>query len=497
MTFKIKSFGDEEKIETPKKSYTIKSFEEEPPSIGEQLKTAPGFFGRETAAQTKGLPRTFGEILRSGSKKLQEMGEAQALEQDREIPEGGDPITNAIVNILGKPAEYFEKLGLPTSDEARKALTEVIKERYGTELPQQGRGGIERFAQGAGAAVPFAAGASSVGAAGIVGAGGISQAAELGPGAEAATNIGLPVALELARLIAQRRYTPQAGEAEQIYNTLRQMGMSDEQLSPILATEGQISRYGPLAAGRRQTRQAFQNAYESLGETVERMQNAPGNLNPVSPQQQNRFVNALQNIENDIRTRTPSLSPQELTHANFIRDAILDIQQNGLTPRRAIGLWRSNNRIGLGQTELSRLRAPVTQLLEDVNPQLAREFRDTNRAYQRYFANIREINPRAFTDFINAGEMQRLLGAIFTGDAATLGKAILNRASLGAARRLSSAMITNPHFQSFGRKFRVAINSGSEAAQRNLYRQFQEAVKKEYPEEYKEINWPKTSQKQQ
>ena len=296
-------------------------------------------------------------------------------------------------------------------------------------------------------------------------------------------------------MIASRRYIPQAGEAEQIYNTLRQMGMSDAELAPILATEGQISRYGPLAAGRRQTRQAFQNAYDSLGETVERMQNTPGTSNPVNPQQQQRFVNSLQNIENDIRTRTPSLSPQELTHANFIRDAITDIQQNGLTERRAIGLWRSNNRIGLGQTELSRLRAPVTELLESSNPQLAREFRDTNRAYQRYFANIREINPRAFNDFLNAGEMQKILGGIFSGDVATLEKAILNRASLGAARRISSAMITNPHFQSFGRKFRVAINSGSEAAQRNLYRQFQEAVKKEYPEEYKEINWPKTSQK--
>jgi hypothetical protein len=493
MTFRIKSFGDQDTREESKSSYKIKSFEEPLPSIGDQLQNSPALFARELESEIKGLPRSVGDLIKYGSEKLQKLGEEQALEQGREIPEGGDPFTNKVVEVLGKPAEYLEKWGLPTKEEAKKTFNKRYKERFDKELPEKGRGKIEKFAEGAGEAGAYAISRNPYVSSGTIIAGGTSKAADLGTGGSIGTNLSVPVILNLAHKIASKKYIPKPGEAQQLYKAGKDLGMTDKQLAPILATEGQITRYGPLAAGKKETKQAFQDTYEVLGTTVDKMQNLPISKKRVGIQKQNRFVKELEKIENDIRTRSPSLSPQEKTHADFIREAINNIQNNGLTPRQAIGLWRSNNRIGLGQTELSRLRDPINKLLEEVSPELARDFKATNRMFQKYYQNLKEINPTAFNAFMDAGEMQKVLGAIFTGDPKSLKKSLYSLGTYAALKKLSSEMIINPKYQSLGRKFKTAVNTENVALQRSLYKELMETVKKENPEEYKEITWPKIS----
>ena len=56
-------------------------------------------------------------------------------------------------------------------------------------------------------------------------------------------------------------------------------------------------------------------------------------------------------------------------------------------------------------------------------------------------------------------------------------------------RRLSSAILTNPRAQSLVRNFGQAVRDGRAASARNVGIQLKEYVRKNNPNEYKEIDW--------
>ena len=466
----------------------------EPPSTPEQLKAAFPTFTQEFLAGLHSLPSMTAETYRALAGKLQEYGENQAAKEGREVTEESKNFTNNVVNFL---PDIVKKLGekfpsvFPTYQQAKENFGQSIR-KFGFDLPEEPRGGIERAASGAGKAgqvLAFPGSALVKGAA--IGTSAATEALDLPGGYKIGANLTVPALTSLIQSIVSKKYIPPRGVAENLYKEGKRLGMSEEKLAPILATEGQVQRYGRLAADVPATRKGFEGANESLGNIIETMQNRPANFNALPANVESNLLQKLTDLELDIRGRSHALSPKETQYADFLKDTINDIATNGSTPRQLIGTTRSINKIGAGKTELRRAMEPIKEAIKAVDPQLAKDLEATNALYSRYIANIKEINPGQFNAFIDAGELQQVLGAVFSGDIKSLGQATLNIASLGILRRISSKMLVDPRAQSLARNFGKAVRDGKSASARALGVQFQHYVQENLPEEYKEIDWEK------
>ncbi len=246
-----------------------------------------------------------------------------------------------------------------------------------------------------------------------------------------------------------------------------------------------------MASGTPKTRKAFEATGEILGNVLEDMQSNPQNTVRIPTQAENTLIQELQQIENNIRGRTHALSPKEELYADFVKSMLDDIRNNGSTPGKLVGSWRSVNKIGAGKTELSRIKDPILKAIESANPKLAKDLQSTNKLYARYIGNLKEINPQQFNSFIDAGELQQFLGAVFTLQPMTLGQQVLNIGALGALRRIHSNILINPVAQSLVRNFGKAIRDGNGASARSVAIQLKDYVQKTMPEEYKEVDWEK------
>ncbi len=468
-------------------------------SFGQQLKNANDFVTTKGGAGILSLPRSTAEIYRYLAGKVQGYGENLAAKEGRELTPEDIETTSKFVNYL---PDLLEDLGekapwlLPSYEQAENFLRKGA-EVTNPDLPQNPETPIEKAGAGVGHALPvalFPGSAPSKLAA--IGTSAATEALDLSESNKTIANMGVPVFVDLLRSILSRRYVPPSGEAEAIYNRARGMGYTDEELAPIMATEGQIERNRKWAAGQPQTRNAFQNTREALGRSFEQVQGSAAAATPISYAQENRLLTSFRQIRDDIMNRSHALSPQEQRLVDFLTTTIADIQTNGTTGRQLINSWRSVNGIQAGRTELRRMLGPIEDALRSSSPELADNFVNNNRLYQRFIENIERINPSQFTTFVQSGDLQALLGSVFSGDIPATGSAIARILTGGQLKRISSAIITNPQAQSLWRNFQRAVTNQSPATSRALAIQLKEFVRKELPEDYKKIDWDEVMQSQ-
>ena len=256
----------------------------EGPSIRKQLDTVGPIFSQEFLSGLWALPSMTAETYRHLAGKLQGYGEEQALKEGREITDEERALTDKFVNFLPDLWKNFGEIApslAPTYQQAKKKVGEKIK-AGGGELPEQPLGKIEKFASGVGKAgqvLAFPGSALVKGAALLTS--GATEAADLSEGGKIGANIGVPTAIALLEAILKKKYIP-AKNLKNLYEEGKSLGMTEEQLAPILATEGQVERYGPLAQGAKGTKEAFTATGEALGNVIDDLSARPSAVYGVS-----------------------------------------------------------------------------------------------------------------------------------------------------------------------------------------------------------------------
>ena len=465
------------------------------PSISEQLETTPGLIAREAAAGLYSLPSNLAESYRFIGGKLQQLGEETAAKEGREVTDQEREMTNKIVNYL---PDLVKTLGekfpsvFPTFAQAEEKIGKKIEEHEGIKLPKEARGVIEKAGIGFAKALPIAVMPGSALVKGIaLGTSATTEALDLSEKNKLLGNIGIPALTQLIQAVATKRYVPSGAEAARLLQAGERLGMTQAELAPILATEQQVSRHARRAASIPGTKKAFEKTGQALGDQLTALQSNPAAQASLSAAAETSLTNKLKGILRDIRGRTHAHSPEEISAMNFIETAIKDIQNHGSTPSQLIGLQRSLNRVKEGRTELRRLVDPIREGIESVSPQLAKDFADTNLMYSRYVKNLNEISPTTFNHFIDAGELQQMLGAVFTLNPGIASRGLIKAGTLKGFEKISSLIVTNPTAQSLVRNFKKAVKDGSKSSALALGVQLKEYIKENLPEEENTIDWKK------
>jgi hypothetical protein len=298
-------------------------------------------------------------------------------------------------------------------------------------------------------------------------------------------DLGLPGVVKSIKNIASGKYIPSSkGESQALYEAGKELGLSDKQLAPITATEGQVARHGKLAATSSKTKESFKETHDALSDLFEEIKTK--NTTPFSNKVESDLLDAIIDIENGIQKGTHALSPEELASLNFIQKVRKDIANGGSDASTLIGTYRSINKLKEGKTAASKLKEPIQKALDAADPVLGKEFSYLNKIYARYQKNLGEVSPKAYAAFVDAGEFNQFVSSAFTGN---IPKGLAQAAYYKALKGVSRMIITNPRAQSIVRNFGKAVKTGKASLAEKSFEELREFVKKEDPDAYKDIPW--------
>lgn len=334
----------------------------------------------------------------------------------------------------------------------------------------------EGISTGGGAKALAGLGASGVAGQSIREAGGPEWAAT-------ATEILGPI----APTVISKTLAPLSKSGKDIVNAGRKIGLSESNIAPLLQSEGKTALVGTLSRKGTRTKKVFANLKESLGDSYGNIKSRVSNLGSVNYANQQILETKFRNIRNDM-AKTLKASPDKEAAINFIDDAIAKISKNGATPEELINFWQDINKsvkwnsIQGGKKSLTKLKEPILEVLNNVTPDVAKDFEMTNQLYTKYAQIAKKLKPDLVDAFINKGELA-------SGVPSALALAWGNPqpfVALGgevAGRILAREMLINPYFQTIAGKLVHNFNAGSVKAIQGTVKQVQEYMQRKHPNE--------------
>lgn len=274
----------------------------------------------------------------------------------------------------------------------------------------------------------------------------------------------------------------------------RHMGMTEEQLAPLMVGDNWFTRaLSRFAKKTGKAEHALEGSQRGLGEIYDQIVTNPQAQIVLNPQQQQNFVNGL-------RTRFQNL-PANIR--NEILEDLSDLAQGPLNGERLINFYQDvNDTIGrIGGHRGRRLGGIQDELLDAIStasPQIGEELKMTNELYANYARMRTRLRPGPNEDLINSAKGIGAVGFLLTGNWPQL------QALLGytAAKRVATEFLVNPRLVNIQHKMIRALNENSVPLVNKLIDQFKEEIQEKDPEfaemiedeKYQPTNRKKSSQ---
>jgi hypothetical protein len=298
---------------------------------------------------------------------------------------------------------------------------------------------------------------------------------------------GTEIAGSIIPTIVQGKLAPTGKGAKDVVEAGRKIGLTEKQLTPLVQGEGKAAILSKVARKGEKTKKLFASIKEKLGDSYTNIKAQVANSGNVNAANQKILVDKFTAIKNDLN-KTLKASPDKEAAINFINGAIKKVQKSGASPEELINFWQDINKsvkwnsIQGGKKALTRLKEPISEVLENVVPSAAKDFEMTNMLYSKYSQISKKLKPDLVDAFVNKGE-------ILAGAPAALSLIygnVMPLASLGgeiATRLLSREMLINPYFQNIATKLVQNFNQGSVKAVTETMKQVKEYMERKHPQE--------------
>lgn len=377
------------------------------------------------------------------------------------------------------PKEFQEQKKKVEADKLSEAEKSKMKEELEQRYPSE-KGFVEGVIERAGKLAPSAALAPGglvqagvrTGAAAILG----ETAKEMGFGelGQALTETAAYVAPNPTRML-------QAGNANQrtLLDFGRRMGLSEEQLTPIIKDESMWTRFLTGAAARRgRTQRALTESQRGLGQIYDTLRNSPAAQVNLTPQQTRNFVGRLgqefHNLPANIRNEVIQ-DLQDLAQGPLNGDRLLNFYQDVSDTIQRIGGPRGRR--------LGGIQDSVMGAISSSSPQLGMDLHLTNQLYANYARMRTALQPSIVSDLLSGAKVIAGITSLITGNYPHLGAL----AGLATGRKLAAELVINPRLQNLQHKMLRALNENRISVANELLGQFREEIKDEVPEFYKEL----------
>lgn len=370
---------------------------------------------------------------------------------------------------------------LPTSKEIQKGIQNVTGIGEGKTPAGRiaGRGAEfvgEGAATGGGLKALVGLGASGLAGQGIREAGGPEWAAT-----------GTEIAGSLAPSLVSKKLIPTGKGAKDIVESGRKIGLSEAQITPLIQGEKKVATLSKVARKGTKTKELFGQIKEKLGDSYNSIKGRPEAKIKLPNAEQINLRKEIGQIRNEL-SKTLAPSPDREAALNFIEKSLETLRNGQVSPEYLVNFWQDINKsvkwnsIQGGKKALAQLKQPLSNALEKVSPQLAKDFEMTNELYSKYAQISKKLKPDLIDSIINKGE---ILAAPAAGLALAQGNpwALIGLGSESALRLLGREMLINPYFQNVGKKLVTNFNQSSMKAVTESVKQVQEYMQRKHPNE--------------
>ncbi len=330
--------------------------------------------------------------------------------------------------------------GKSYSDQLEKQ-TESLDELLPTEDEGFGQKAIRRGLKEAPTAIAFPGSSASAGIRALL-AGFAGQGAEelgLPEWAQSAAELTAYIGPDITRKLLEK------GKNADIIKEARRLGLSDEQITPLIQSEFKQKWLSKLSPKRGSTQSALENTKKGLSEAHEKIKHSSLAKKEISEIENGKLINSLKEKMDDI----PSI----------VRDKIQkdydQLLNNNITGKSIMKFWKDiNSQFSSDKKVLGILKDPLKKALKSISPELGKDFDTVNALHSKYYGIASKLKPSIASDIVSGGEALGFLGSVLTGNMAFL-SAILTEQ---AAKKLAQQMLINPRFQQLSKKTISAMN---------------------------------------
>lgn len=302
---------------------------------------------------------------------------------------------------------------------------------------------------------------------------------------------GLASAVEIVGPIASsgisKKLVPSSGASKKIVEAGRKVGLSENQITPLIQGEKKIATLSKVARKGDKTKKLFSSIKEDLGNSYDTIKKSPAGQSKISDAGGVKLSQRFSDIKNDLQ-KTLKPSPDKQAAIDFISDASKKAKIKGATGEDLVNFWQDINKsvnwnsIDGGKKQLARLKQPILEALEGISPELAKDFDMTNQLYSKYAQVAKKLKPDMVDAIINKSEILAIpvsALSLVQGNPFAL-KAL---AAESAIRTLSTEMLINPYFQNISSKLVKNFNQGSVKSISEIMKQVREYMSRKHKDE--------------
>lgn len=265
-----------------------------------------------------------------------------------------------------------------------------------------------------------------------------------------------------------------SGKNKELITAGRKLGMTDEQLTPLVQSEFKQKLLTKFAPRRGATEKALSESKKGLSNAFNSIRDSEAAVAKITPENQDKLFKHFTKILEDMPASV----------RNKIYEDAKDLVAKPVTGRSLINFYQDiNSAIGHDSKQLSLLKAPIKEALKGISPELGKDFESLNTLYSKYFPIASRLKPTLTTDLISALEVTGILGSFVTGNPSFLTKFLSER----AGRKVAQQMLINPRLQQLGSKMVDAMNSNKFGVVKKLSDLIANEFKESSPETYETL----------
>lgn len=240
-----------------------------------------------------------------------------------------------------------------------------------------------------------------------------------------------------------------SGKNKDIIDAARKMGLTDEQITPLIQSSFKQKWLSKLSTKHGTTQEKLSSTKEGLSKAYEGLKNSPIADQALPEQTQKDMLTTMSKIIS------------EMPHAvrSKIKEDARDLLKGPITSKSIMNFWADvNHNLDSNAKQLSLLKDPLLKGIKTVSPELAEDFQLVNDLWGKYSNISSKLKPGLADEVIRAAEAIGMGSSFLMG--ITTGYYPPLVASLGekGARILAREMLTNPRFQQISGKMVQALN---------------------------------------
>lgn len=258
----------------------------------------------------------------------------------------------------------------------------------------------------------------------------------------------------------------ESGKNQDIIKEARKLGLTDEQITPLIQSDFKQKWLSRLSPKRGKTQKSLKDTQDALGKSYEGLKGNPESNIQLSKDTVTELLNNLSEKAYDIPSSVRDKVSKDM----------IDLLKSPITPNSLFNLHKDINKaLGPYTKELSVFKEPIAKAIEQTSPSLAKEFRTINDLYSRYAKIAGKLKPSIMSDLVSAAESLGLFGSVLIGDFPHAGAILAEK----GARKTAREFLLNPRFQQLGEKFLKALNQNKYGAAAKIANDFNKIIKEE------------------